>query len=159
MSEMGVVERKAKETETGTLFTPHNQLFSNDILIEPHIQTRIDHFHLDALGVGRLQISLLWGNLKTQVQQYLSNLIVAFDKPHWVKQLPDLQNLASATGIEDDAKHLQVKICDHHKLFVKIWKAEVANRGNIHCGYHTGEQIDVLGHPMIGDCNRFERPP
>lgn len=38
MSEMGVVERKAKETETGTLFNPGNQLFTDEIMIEPHIQ-------------------------------------------------------------------------------------------------------------------------
>lgn len=110
--------------------------------------------------------------------------------------------IRSASLTQDEGKQLQVKICDHHKLFervsflllffftgfciktvwfdyitaistpmqtfaelstfwfhmfFKIWKAEVANRANIHCGYHIGEQIDVLGHPMIGDCNRFER--
>lgn len=41
MSEMGVVERKARETETGTLFSPHNQLFSDDVVIEPHIQVNV----------------------------------------------------------------------------------------------------------------------
>ncbi|KAJ8375489.1 hypothetical protein SKAU_G00060690 [Synaphobranchus kaupii] len=118
MSEMGVVERKRQETETGTLFSQNNQLFSDDIVIEPHIQTRIDYFHLDALGT----------------------------------------TLAQAASLTDDeARQLQVEICDHHKLFERIWKADVANRANIHYGYHTREQTDVLGHPMIGDCNRFER--
>ncbi|XP_049448355.1 uncharacterized protein LOC125898563 [Epinephelus fuscoguttatus] len=124
MSEMGVVERKQHETETGTLYSPNNQLFSDGIVIEPHIQTRIDHFHLDALGVGRLQISLIWGNVKTQVQQFLSDLIVAIDRPH-------------------------------------LAQADMEGRGgkpaNIHCGYHTGEQIDVLGNHMNGYCNSYER--
>ncbi|KAJ8381331.1 hypothetical protein SKAU_G00021090 [Synaphobranchus kaupii] len=214
MSEMGVVEWKRQETETGTLFSQNNQLFSDDIVIEPHIQTRIDHFHQDALGVGRLQISLIWGNIKTQLQQFLSDLIVAIDRPHWLKQLPDVYHLACATGCEvlhliqmwpiiardvmccpeaftaasveyigrntcrlvtkanillsgylslirsasltdDEARQHQVEICDHHKLFERIWKADVANRANIH-GYHTREQTDVLVHPMIGDCNCFE---
>lgn len=41
MSEMGVVERKQHETETGTLYSPDNKLFSNEIIIEPHIQVNI----------------------------------------------------------------------------------------------------------------------
>ncbi|KAJ8375601.1 hypothetical protein SKAU_G00061810 [Synaphobranchus kaupii] len=65
--------------------------------------------------------------------------------------------IRSASLIQDEGKQLQVKICDHHKLFERRWKAEVANPANIHCGYHTEEQMDVLGHPVIGDCNRFER--
>lgn len=41
MSEMGVVERKQRETETGTLYSPNNQLFSDNIVIEPHIQVNV----------------------------------------------------------------------------------------------------------------------
>lgn len=41
MSEMGVVERKQHETETGTLYSPNNQLFSDGIVIEPHIQVNV----------------------------------------------------------------------------------------------------------------------
>lgn len=51
------------------------------------LQTRIDHFHLDGLGVGRLQISLIWGNIKAPVQQFISDLTVAIDRPHWLKQV------------------------------------------------------------------------
>ncbi|KAL6481192.1 hypothetical protein MHYP_G00092720 [Metynnis hypsauchen] len=28
---------------------------------------------------------------------------------------------------------------------------------NIHCGFQTGEQINVSGRPRTGECNRFER--
>ena len=39
----------------------------------------------------------------------------------------------------------------------QLYGREVTSRGNIHCGFHMAENIALLGHPNIGDVNRFER--
>ncbi|KAJ8341965.1 hypothetical protein SKAU_G00342560 [Synaphobranchus kaupii] len=148
MSEMGVVERKRQETETGTLFSQNNQLFSDDIVIEPHIQmwpiiARVVMCCPEAFTAASVEyIGRNTCRLVTKANILLSEY---------------LSLIRSASLTNDEARQLQVEICDHHKLFERIWKADVANHANIHCGYHTREQTDVLGHPMIGDCNRFER--
>jgi len=38
MAQMSAVERKAHQTETGTLYKPDNLLFSEEIFLDPHKQ-------------------------------------------------------------------------------------------------------------------------
>ncbi|KAL6481136.1 hypothetical protein MHYP_G00092160 [Metynnis hypsauchen] len=61
--------------------------------------------------------------------------------------------VASAAAEEGAAPDSVIIVIDG----TEIWKADIANRANLHCGFQTGEQINVSGCPRTGECNRFER--
>ncbi|CAC5401075.1 unnamed protein product [Mytilus coruscus] len=99
MTTMSDQEKNRCQTETGVLMK-QNPLFEKEIFFEPHIQVRIDHFHLDLLGVSRLQIGLILENVRASTKDYLQAYTSVIDLPSWFVKLPELKHISTATGQE-----------------------------------------------------------